>query len=241
MPVEEILVLAMSRMRAGICTAGFATEPDAVTSFRWVRPVKEHGTLMLSDMTDESGRVTQCNDVVALNLLRPCPDVPHTEDWLANFIYQRPRLLRRLEGDRRARFFATHLDRAPEDVLVHHNRSLCLVRPDKVRARFSMDPYSGKYEARLSFRLGASQHQRASSPRGIPVTDIKWRALGRVWLGESGGELMFDQSELAGQLGATAIYLALGLSRGYEGQYWLMVVGVHVVPDYTVEIDYQNL
>lgn len=241
MPVEEVLVLAMTRMRSGICTAGFTSQPDATTGLRWVRPVKEHETLLLGDMTDPTGYVVQCSDVVALSLKEPCPEPPHTEDWLTDFIYQRPRLLRRLEGERRARFFATHLDRAPQDVLVHQTRSLCLVRPDEMRARFSLDAYSGKYEARMSFRLGNLRHERASSPRGIPVTDIKWRALGRTWLGGSAGELVFDGSELADRLQATAIYLALGLSRGYQGRYWLMIVGVHVVPDYEVVIDYNKL
>lgn len=241
MPVEEVLVLAMTRMRSGICTAGFTTQPDAVTGLRWVRPVKEHDTLLLGDMTDETGRVVQCSDVVALNLKKPRSEPPHTEDWLTDFVYQRPRLLRRLHGEPRARFLASRLDRAPQDVLVYQTRSLCLIRPDEMQARFAMDPYSGKYETRLSFRLGSLRHERGSSPRGVPVTDMKWRALGRTWLAESSGELAFDRSELADRLQATAMYLALGLSRGYQGRYWLMVIGVHVVPDYEVVIDYNNL
>lgn len=237
----EVLILAMTRMRSGICTAGLTTQPDSVTGLRWVRPVKAHGTLLLGDMTDDAGRVVQCSDVVSLELKRPCPDPPHTEDWLADFVYNPPRLVRRLEGERRARLFATHLDRAPEDVLIRQTRSLCLIHPDRLHARFSMDPHSGKYEASVGFRLGGLRHQRASSPRGVPVTDIKWRALGRTWLGGSAGELAFDGSQLADRLHAEAIYLAVGLSRGYEGRYWLMIVGVHVVPDYEVSVDYHNL
>ncbi len=237
----EVLILAMTRMRSGICTAGFTTQPDVVTGLRWVRPVKAHATLLLGDMTDDTGRVVQCSDVVSLELKRPCPDPPHTEDWLADFVYNPPRLVRRLEGERRARFFATHLDRAPEDVLIHQTRSLCLIHPDELHARFSLDPYSGKYEARVGFRLGELRQELASSPRGVPVTDIKWRALGRTWLGGSAGELAFDASQVADRLHAQAIYLTVGLSRGYEGRYWLMIVGVHVVPDYEVSIDYHNL
>lgn len=41
MPVEQVLVLAMTRMRSGICTAGFTTQPNAITGLRWVRPVNE--------------------------------------------------------------------------------------------------------------------------------------------------------------------------------------------------------
>jgi hypothetical protein len=240
MPLREVLILAMTYMRSGICTAGFTQESDGTTCLRWVRPVKEHDTLRLKDMTDPAGRVVQCGDVVELDLKKPHPDPPHTEDWLTDFIYHRPHLLRRLEGERRARFFATHLDRAPQDVLIHQTRSLCLIRPQKVWARFSLDPSSGKYEARLGFQLGGVRHERANSPRGIPVTDLKWRALGRAWMTGAADELAFNHSELTERLQAREIYLALGLSRGFEGEYWPLVVGVHVVPDYEMAIDYNN-
>jgi hypothetical protein len=115
------------------------------------------------------------------------------------------------------------------------------VHPTELWARFTRDPPSGKYEARLGFRLGQVEHKQASSPRGIPVTDIQWRALGRTWLGESNRELSLDNTQLRQRLQATDIYLALGLSRGYQDEYWLLVVGVHAVPDYTIEIDYNNL
>ena len=48
----------------------------------------------------------------------------------------------------------------------------------------------------------------------------------------------------SGKLGLGTAYKAgfdYGLSRGYQGQLWLLVIGVHVVPDYRAEIDYANL
>jgi hypothetical protein len=244
MPPQEVLILAMTQMLSGICTAGFTREPDPVTGLRWVRPVREFDTLLPGDMTDAGGRLVQCCDVVELNLLAPHPDPPHVEDWLTDFVHHRPRLLRRLEGEKRARLFARHLDRAPEDVLVHHTRSLCLVQPEQVWARFSLDGYSGKYEARMGFVLADdADYPRAASPRGCSVTDLKWRALGRAWLGErggrggrggQGGQLALDHDALCERLGAEALYLAIGLSRNWQGEYWPLVVGVHVVPDYEV-------
>ncbi len=240
MPVQEVLILAMTYMRSGICTAGFTQEPDAVTHLRWVRPVKEHDTLRLADMADATGRIVQCDDVVELDLKKARPDAPHTEDWLTDFIYHRPRLLRKLEGEHRARFLASHLDRAPQDVLTHSSRSLCLIRPDEVWTQFALDAASGQYEARIGFRLGNLQHARAGSPRGIPVTDLRWRALGRGWLGHS-SLLALDNRELLERLHAEHIYLALGLSRGFQGEHWLLVIGAHVVPDFEVAVDYNNL
>jgi hypothetical protein len=232
----------MTQMLSGICTAGFTREPDPVTGLRWVRPVREFGTLLSGDMTDANGRLVQCGDVVELNLLAPRPDPPHVEDWLTDFVRHRPRLLRRLEGEKRASFFAKYLDHAPEDVLINHTRSLCLVQPEQVWVRFSLDAYSGKYEARMGFVLpGDANHPRATSQRGVSVTDLKWHSLGRTWLGERGGVLNLNHDELFEQLNAEVVYLAVGLSREWQREYWPLVVGVHVVPDYKVMVDLDGL
>jgi hypothetical protein len=235
MPRQEVLVLAMTKMLSGICTAGLTRERDPVTGLRWVRPVREFDTIQPGDMTDVDGRSVQCCDVVELNLIAPRPDPPHVEDWLTDFVRNRPRLLRRLEGEKRAGFFSEYLDRAPEDVLVYHTRSLCLVQPKRVWARFSLDTYSGKYQARMGFVLtGDVNHPRTTSQRGVSVTDLKWRALGWSWLGERSRYLALDHDALFERLNAEALYLAVGLSRNWQGEYWPLVVGVHVVPDYTV-------
>ena len=242
MAAEQVLVMAMTRMLSGVCTACFTAHSDPASHLRWVRPVKEHDALLLGDLTDADGRVLQCDDVVELHLQTPCPDPPHVEDWITDFIYHRPRLLRRLEGDRRVRFLAEHLDQAPRDVLGQQpTRSLCLVRPDDLWARFEIDRYSLKYQARIGFRLTGAEHSGAESEQGVPVTDLKWRALGRTWLGSDEGELSLGADDLRKKLGADDIYLALGLSRGYRGRPWLLVIGVHAVPDYVAEVDYANL
>ncbi|MCP4544564.1 MAG: hypothetical protein GY832_46235 [Chloroflexi bacterium] len=160
MPPQKVLILAMTKMLSGICTAGFTHEPDPVTGLRWVRPVRDFDTIQPGDMTDTSGRLVQCGDVIDLNLLKPRPDPPHVEDWLTDFV-------RRLEGQKRANFFAKYLDLAPGDVLVHHTRSLCLVQPEQVWANFSLDGYSGKYEARIGYLLsGEANHPRLRAGTG---------------------------------------------------------------------------
>lgn len=239
MPDTEVLVLAMTRMLSGVCTAGMTREPDETTGLRWVRPVKDYGTLLLGDLTDAQDRVIQLCDVVSLHLQKPRPEPPHTEDWLTDFVRHRPRLLRRLEGDRRTNFFRKYLDIAPHEVLLEKKRSLCLVRPDQVWGRFTLDAYSGKYEARLAFSLDDQAFLGSGSKGGLPVTDLKWRALGRVWLPD-GGRLDFDNDSLCERLSADEIYLTVGLSRTYEGRIWCLILAVHTVPDYAMDIDYMN-
>jgi len=204
-----------------------------VTGLRWVCPVRDFDSVLPGDMTDADGCAFQCCDVIALNLVAPRPCPPHVEDWRADFVRPRPRLLRRLEGERRAQFFAGHLDRAPEDVLVRQTRSLCLVQPERVWAEFALDADSGKYEARMGFTLsGVPNHPRASSSRGISVTDLRWRDLGRTWLEEGERRLTLGHDTLFEQLGCEALYLVIGLSRLWQGEYWPLVVGVHPVPDF---------
>jgi hypothetical protein len=239
MPDTEVLILAMTRMLSGVCTAGMTHEPDETTGLRWVRPVKDYGTLLLGDLTDARGRVIQLYDVVSLHLLEPRPNPPHTEDWLTDFVRHRPRLLRRLEGDRRRKFLQEYLDTDPYEVLVAQKRSLCLTQPDQVWGCFTLDSYSGKYEARLAFSLADQAFLGSVSKGGLPVTDLKWRALGRAWL--PGGRLDFDDDSLRERLEADEIYLTVGLSRTYEGRIWPLVLAVHTVPDYSADIDYTSL
>lgn len=238
----EVLIMAMTRMLSGVCTAGFTLRPHPSSHYAWLRPVKEYGTLLLGDLTDSQGRVVQCGDVVELDLLAHRPDPPHAEDWICELIRHRPRLLRRLEGRRRAEFLSKYVDKAPHEVLgPEPSRSLCLVRPSRFWAHFALDTYSGKYQARMGFTLDAIPHRQANSPRGIPVTDIKWRALGRSWIAGGEGELALDENALKSRLCVDEICLALGLSRSFERAIWPMVIGVHTIPDYQVEIDYSNL
>lgn len=245
--MREILILAMTRMKSGICTAGIVAESHAESVHVWVRPVKEFGTVLLGDMTAADGQIIRVNDVVGLNLLRRRPDPPHAEDWVTDFVKQPPRILRRLEGENRATFFADHIDRNPARVLVEHTRSLCLVQPVDFWCDFFWDRYSGKYNARMGFHLDARFGQATSAPAGLIVTDLAWRALGREWMNEAAPRsahnrqtLRLNRAETLQRLDAELLYLSVGLSRAHNGSYPALIVGVHPVPDFTVEIDYAN-
>lgn len=238
--------MAMTRMLSGICTAGYVNEPHPASGLQWVRPVKEFSRVLLGDMSYAGGQPVAIGDVVALNLLCPRPDPTHSEDWLTDFVRCPPHLLRRLEGEKRATFLEKHVDQDPADVLIRQTRSLCLLRPEQLWANFSLDTYSGKYEARIGFRLEGLAHARSSRAQGIPVTDLKWRALGRSWLEEGAASrdtirVTLDHDALHERMGADAIYLSIGLGRPYRGKMWELVVGVHPVPDYAAAIDYDNL
>jgi hypothetical protein len=216
------------------------TDPDAVTGLGWVRPAREHGHVLLGDITTAGGDVLRPFDVAEFDLLRPRPEPPHTEDWVTDFRH-RPRVVRRLEGQRRAGFLRKYLDSAPRQVLEGQQRSLCLIKPDWVKGSFRLDGYSGKYDARLAFGLQGRTYRGPYAKGGHSVTDVKWRALGRAWLPPDGGWTEFEAGDLEARLGIREIYLAVGLTRSYKGEFWLVVIGVHTVPDYEATVDYEDL
>jgi hypothetical protein len=241
MPVQEVLTLAVTKMLGGVCIAGMTTEPDPVTRLRWVRPIREHGHVLLGDITTAEGDVLRPFDVVELSLLRSHPTPPHTEDWVTDFVRHRPCVVRRLEGQRRADFLRKYLDTAPRQILDGQQRSLCLIKADWVKGCFRLDGYSGQFDARLAFGLNNRTYRGSYAKGGHSVTDLKWRALGRAWLPEDGGWTEFDAGDLEARFGIKEIYLAVGLTRSYQGEYWLVVVGVHTLPDYEATVDYDNL
>jgi hypothetical protein len=241
MPCQEVLILAVTKMLGGVCIAGMTSEPDDVTRLRWVRPIRDHGHVLLGDITTVDNVVLCPFDVVEFHFLRPCPTVPHTEDWITDFVRRRPRIARRLEDERREGFLRTYLDTAPHQVLANQQRSLCLVKPEWVNGCFRLDPYSGRFDARMAFGLGGRIYRGSYAQGGLSVTDLKWRALGRAWLPQQGGWTEFEDGDLEVRFGIQEIYLAVGLTRSFEGSFWPIVVGVHTLPDYQATVDYDNL
>jgi len=238
---KELLILAVTRMIGGICVAGMSQDPDPVTGLKWVRPVREHGHVLLGDITTPDGTRMQPFDVVEFSLLRPRSEPPHVEDWIADFSRERPRILRRLEGERRDGFLRKYLDHAPEQVLQRQERSLCLIRPDWIKGAFRLDDYSGKLTARMAFGTGAWRYLGSIPKGGLATTDLRWRAFGRAWLPAEGGWLDFDEGDLEARFGIQEIVLAIGLTRSHEGTLWPIIVGVYTIPDYQALVDYDNL
>ena len=241
MPTQEILILAVTKMLGGVCIAGMTTEPNPVSGLCWVRPVREYSHVLLGDITTSENRVLSPFDVVEFNLIRSHPDPPHTEDWITDFVRQRPRIVRRLEGERRSSFLRTYQDSAPRQVLASRQRSLCLIRPNWVKGCFRLDPHSGDFDARLAFGLDRRTYRGSYTKGGLSVTDLKWRALGRAWLPDEGGWTEFEDGDLEARFGIEEIYLAVGLTRSFEGRFWPIIIGVHTLPDYQADVDYDNL
>jgi len=233
-------MLAVTRMIGGFCVAGMTQDPDAVSGLAWVRPVREHGHVLLGDITLPDGTRLEPFDVVEFSLVQQRPDPPHVEDWITDFSRQRPGLVRRLEGERRDGFLRRYLDRAPEEVLQRQERSLCLIKPDWIKGAFRLDSYTGALTARMSFGLGPYRYIGSIPKGGVAITDLKWRAFARAWLPPEGGWADFDEGDLEARYGIQEVYLTIGLTRSHERTYWPIIAGVHTIPDYRAPVDYDN-
>jgi hypothetical protein len=227
--MAEVALLAVTRMISGICIGGVPPGGGA-----WVRPVKKFGTILPGDIRYLDGNWMRPFDVIDINLIRPRPDPPHVEDWTCDFVRPRPRLVRRLDPSDRRRLLQSAMDPAAAEAWRTRRQSLAVIRPGDITAHFALDAYSSHYESRIAW-------PGCERTRGCPVTDLRWRALGRRLVPREGGELRLSLEDLVERIGCEEVFLAVGLSRNYEGQFWPIVVGVHCLPDFEVTLDPANL
>jgi hypothetical protein len=227
--MTDLVLMAVTRMLSGVCIGGVA--PDGGP---WVRPVKAFGCPQLGDIRYEDGALMRPFDVVALQLLERRPAPPHVEDVLCDFVHPRPALRGRLTEAERAAILQRCLDPRPADVWCGGERSLTLFEPTTLTAAFAFDPYSEKFDCRVAW-------PGYDRPRGASVTDLKWRALGREWVTQGAHHQQYDLEGVRRRLCFDRLFLAIGLSRNFEGQYWPIVVGVHTLPDYEATVDERHL
>jgi hypothetical protein len=240
MPTTDLLVLAVARQPGGLTLAGMTTERDPKTGLRWVRLVPEGDPLQLDALRYQDGAVVQLGDVIRVDLGAPRPMPPQVEDVAVDLGDLPLERVRRLGGERRAAFFAGHLDPAPREVLGERSRSLCLVHPDYYTVIIERDMDNGQLDTKFALAIASGQTNEDGTPKylrsreDLVATDIYWRALMRTWLNDE-EFLELDGAEVRERLGE--LYLVLGLSSRGKPR----VLGVHTVPEFEVSLDEDDL
>jgi hypothetical protein len=225
--MPRVVLLAFTKMRTGFCLAGADCQTHA-----WIRPVKEFGAIQLGDVHYADRQPFEVFDVADYTLTAPRPAPPHVEDHICDFVRARPVWVETLTGRRRAQFLEEMAEYDTSPVLGRYERSLILTPVESFTATFSYDAPTRKLDARiLCPSIGINQP--------IPVTDLRWRALARVLYAQTGGATLAWE-EIRRDLRAERVYLALGLSREFDGKIWPLVVGVHCVPDYDIAADLRH-
>jgi hypothetical protein len=244
---KDLTILALTKMHGGVCTAGI--DGDG----RWVRPVRPGLTDHISHteskpryetVTDycllpldffHGGRSHLANlGVTRFHFSAHTPQPPHTEDWTMA-LARKPQLIGKLTGEEQERFLAAHVEEGVPLFDCDCSRSLALIKPGSFSFSFGMNRSGDDVSVRASFRVGDVE------VGDVGCTDLRMRALGRKLLEKAGGEKVLLSDEDFRRHDKEATYLTVGLSRPFQGKHWLILVGVHSIPELTVEIDFAKL
>jgi hypothetical protein len=238
--VKEITVLAITKMHGGVCTAGIDSAGI------WVRPIRKPSVTEThrTAITDycllpmdffHGGRSHLVNlGVTSLHLIGPHREPPHIEDWALDTA-MKPEFVRKLSETEQAQFLASHAKRNLITLDPLQACSLALVRPIEFSFRFLENAAKDDVVVRAALRVGEQEF------KDVGCTDLRMRALGRSLLAGSKSEPVELTRGDFERRGKQATYLAVGLSRLYQGKHWPLVVGVHTIPEMDVEIDYARL
>ncbi len=240
--IKEITLLAVTKMHGGVCVAGIDASGQWV---RPVRPVKEtsHYANVISDYCllpvdfFHEGRSHLINmGVTQFHFKDYAPQPPHTEDWTLD-LQKKPRFLKKLSLTEQEDFLRQH---AEADLAVlqtdgQGERSLGLFTVEDFSFTFAPNKTGDDVTVRATFQIGTTAVQ------DIGCTDLRMRALGRKLLAKSNGVPRTLTQEDFRKQGKQATYLALGLSRLFQGKHWLIVVGAHTLPELQIEVDYARL
>jgi hypothetical protein len=220
---KDLVILAVTKMHGGVCTAGIDAEGS------WVRPVRP--TIKRIDECDtvtdycllpmdffHGGESHLVNGgVCRVWLSSHVPARPHVEDWALD-LRQKPQLLRKLSEPEQVEFLARHSEADLSALVPDEDRSLGLFLPNSFSFTFAMNPSGTDIGVRTTFALGSRRFS------DISCTDLRIRALGRSLLEKSSGApRSLTQTEFE-RRGKHPTYLALGLSRRYRGKHWLLVI-----------------
>jgi hypothetical protein len=237
---KDLAILAVTKMHGGVCTAGIDAEGA------WIRPIPpttkpsgglntiSHYYLLAIDLF-HGGKSHLVNAGVSrVWLSSHIPARPHIEDWMLD-LHHKPRLLRKLGQHEQAKFLAGRCDTDLSALISDANRSLALCLPESFSFSFAMNHSGTDIGVRTTFAIGGRDYSE------ISCTDLRMRALGRSLLEKSSTtQCSLSQADFE-RRGKHLTCLTLGLSRRFCGKHWLLVVGVHTIPELDVLIDWGRL
>lgn len=237
---KDLTILAVTKMHGGICTAGIDSDGKWVRPVRaaprrqWLRDVITDRCLLPIDFF-HGGRPHLVNlGVTRCRLATHAPEPPHTEDWTLD-LSQKPELINKLSAPEQATFLADHVEPDIAVLAADGQRSLGLFQPEHFSFSCSLNQTGEDVNVRATFHIGGHEVSDAG------CTDLRMRALGRKLLLKSGGASCSLSDRDFRRSHKEVTYFALGLSRLYRGKHWLILVGVHSLPELDVEVDYARL
>ncbi|MDP2908086.1 MAG: hypothetical protein Q8O03_09220, partial [Nanoarchaeota archaeon] len=119
--------------------------------------------------------------------------------------------------------------------------SLILLGPVTIESVYMYYQGSHMKSPDITFKINSLpvKKQRGND---LSCTELKFRAFAKDLLKKRKlTSLRLTGNELKEILKFDKIFVAIGLTGKFRDEYWPMVIGLHTVPDYKQEVDYDNL
>jgi len=237
----NITILAVTKREYGVCIAGVDE------NLNWVRPVKKR-TLRLNDIKLGDNEYISNSCVYDILLRKDAPNGYQTENYLIDE-KQPIKYLRKLDDVERDKLFSAKSENSLLtsntntnilNLLKEKNESLILLGPvtiDSVSLSKDEDVH-----VRVDFSVGPikikNQHLK-----GLPCTDLKFLSFAKNILDqENTSYLRLSGEDIKNILRVDNIFIVIGLTaEPFQGDYWPMIIGVHTIPDYQQNVEFNGL
>lgn len=234
---KSITITDLTRMSGSrVCIAGVTDD------LRTIRPEFENGWIDESWLFGPAGEVVVRPFArVIMDLVRNCPEPPHTEDWIVRRECKGPDGL--LTNRERRRLLHTLLNPSVAEIFgaeIHHeqgyfiresegNRSLGTVRVHQIE-RVIHASYDGRLDYRIGFMDDAEEEYR------LKVTDLAFRYFVDYLRVRQGLSFEGISRRLTDLFEERIVYLRIGLARPTWDLHphccYLQINGVYSFPDY---------
>lgn len=236
--MEEITILAVTRLSTGVCISGVTKNGD------WIRPTKPNYSdswrqLEYDDCKDSKGNwIVKKGNIVIMDLQEHIPSGAHSEDWRVGSC--KPELVEKLDKDEYMNVCKELSEESLESIEKKDaNRSLIMVLPEQIRSfSFTIERnWEGKrkYIPRCSFRLDGD------CKNDMGISDAEWRGYGKQLIDENGGDIHSIQAtEVFNNLDVENCWFTIGRNLMHSKPY-LLVVGIHLFPVQEFEMDFERV
>ncbi len=231
---KALVVTDLTRMQRGmVCIAGYDDEG------RCIRPILSSPGIPETALYSQGTPIIYPSARVEFFLLRARPQPPHTED--VYFVDGSPRFIERVK-DMQA-VFERGLYQSVEGIFgqpilrdigfsvmdCRGPRSIGAIRPEAIdQVSYSQGADGEAWDYRLAFQDSKGEAYR------LKITDLTWHYYCNSLRNQKHSPAWISQ-KLTEELASRAVYLRIGLSRGwkkYPDRCFLQVNAIHTFPDY---------
>ncbi len=243
----NITILAVTKRYNSVCIAGINEQR------KWIRPTKD-GELDLRNISVGRNNYISINNIYDFTFSRHLPIGCQTENYIideSKYISHKSRLT----DSQREKLFSQLAENSLvtsnptkniTEILRSNKRSLVLLGPVRIERVYI---YINEYmrTPKVTFSVNSINVKGPNNKTDLPCTDLKFRALAKSLLRkEKTNSLMLNENRLKQLLGFNQVFIVVGLTprnRLPSGlvDNWPMIIGVHTLPDYSQDIDYNDL